>query len=323
MDISLYWGLEYIKVLLGYMFIMFIWPSVVFRRFFRGKSLVFRFSCCTVLQVVLINTVVLLLGLFHILNPWVFKVLFYGSFLWSAFCNVRISRKDLKTVRYLLTGTFGFRQFLFKVTTKIGKKGEQVIQIIRNKMHSHWWECGLLGIIVVFGMMYFSHGAFQDYSYGFSDMYLHHAWIYFLTQGQIFSSGVYPEAMHCFVYSLHVLFGIRLYSCMMFVGCIHVAVYLLSAYVLMREVFRWRYSPMLALTLFLTVDLLSVNEVSSMARMQSTLPQEFGLFTMYLCAAFLVRYLRSENRITRKGKLSKKRNRCINVIGNLRVPDDQ
>ena len=305
MDITLYWGLEYTKVLLGYVFLMFIWPSVVFRNFLRGKPLTFRFSFCATLQVVLVNTVVLLLGLIHLLNPWVFRALFYGSFLWSVFRNVRVGKKELKAFRCLMTGTLGFRQFLLKVTTKIAQTGERVIRSFWTRMHSHWWECGLLGIIVAFGMMYFSHGAFQDYSYGFGDMYPHNAWTYGLVQGQIFSAGVYPEAMHCFLYALHVLFGIRIYSCLLFLAGIHIAVYLLSAYVLFREVFKWRYAPLLVLTMFLTLDMVCIDAVYSMSRLQWTLPQEFGLYSVYLCAAYLIKYSRSENKITRKRKLSK------------------
>lgn len=305
MNVSLYWGLEYTKVLLGYLFIMFIWPSVVFRSYFRGKSLILRFSLCVTLQVVLVNTVVLMLGLFHLLSPWVFRGLFYGSLLWSVFRNVKIGKEERNKFRYLLTGTYGLRHFLLKVTTMIKKRSRQFFEDVCKKMRSHWWECGLLGIVVVFGMIYFTHGAFQDYSYGFGDMYPHNDWTYGLTQGQIFSSGVYPEAMHCFLYALHVLFGIRIYSCLLFLAGVHVAVYLLSAYVLMREVFRWRYTPILVLTLFLTLDLVCIDEVYSMSRLQWTLPQEFGLYSMFLCAAFLLKYLRSENRIMRKGRLSK------------------
>lgn len=305
MNVSLYWGLEYTKVLLGYMFIMFIWPSVVFRGYFKGKSLILRFSLCVTLQVVLVNTVVLMLGLFHLLSPWVFRVLFYGSFLWSVFRNVKIGKDERNRFRYLLTGTYGFRHFLHQVAGMIQKRSRQAFEAVCKKMRTHWWECGLLGVVVVFGMIYFTHGAFQDYSYGFGDMYPHNAWTYGLTQGQIFSAGVYPEAMHCFLYALHVLFGIRIYSCLLFLAGVHVAVYLVSAYVLMREVFRWRYTPILVLTLFLTLDLVCIDEVYSMSRLQWTLPQEFGFYSMFLCAAFLLKYLRSENRITRKGKLSK------------------
>ena len=307
MNISLYWGMEYTKVLLGYAFIMFVWPSVVFRSFFRGKSLIFRFSLCVTLQVVLVNSVVLMLGLFHLLSPWVFRILFYGSFLWSIFRNVKIGKEELDRFRYLLTGTYGFRHFFHQLTAFIRQRGKQAISAVFRKLHSHWWECGLLGIIVVFGMIYFTHGAFQDNFYGFGDLYPHNAWTYGLTQGQIFSAGVYPEAMHCFLYALHVLFGIRIYSCLLFLAGVHAAVYLISAYILLREVFKWRYTPMLVLTLFLTLDLVCIDEVYSMSRLQWTLPQEFGLYSVFLCAAFLLKYLHSENRIMRKrkGELSK------------------
>ena len=64
-----YWLLEYAKVLFAYLFVMFIWPSVVFRGVFKGKSLTFRFSFCVAGQILPFNTVVLLLGLLHILKP--------------------------------------------------------------------------------------------------------------------------------------------------------------------------------------------------------------------------------------------------------------
>ena len=39
-------------------------------------------------------------------------------------------------------------------------------------------EAVLLLVLILFGMIYFTYGAFQDYSYGFGDMYPHNAWIY-------------------------------------------------------------------------------------------------------------------------------------------------
>ena len=51
---------------------------------------------------------------------------------------------------------------------------------------------------------------------------------------------------------------------------------------------------MLALALFLTVDLLCIDEIFSMSRLQWTLPQEFGLYTQFLCALFLLRCLKAD-----------------------------
>lgn len=293
---TLYWALEYGKVFFAYMFIMFVWPSVVFRNYLRGKSKTFYFGFCVTVQPVLVNTVVLSLGLIHLLYPFMVRLIFYGVFLFCAVKKMHISKKQMRKMRYLVNGTYGIKTFLADIAVLIKKGIGKCFKCFLHIMRGHWWEYGLLAVIVVYGMIYFSYGAFQDYSYGFGDMYPHNAWVYGLVQGKIFSAGVYPEGMHCFLYALHILFGVRIYSCLLFTAGIHIAIFLLSAYILMREVFRWRYTPMLALTLFLTLDVVCINEIYSMSRLQWTLPQEFALYTQFLCAAFLVKYLRSEKR---------------------------
>lgn len=262
-----YWILEYGKVLCGYMFFLFLWPSVVFSGHLKKKSRTYRFSFCVTVPIVIASTVVLMLGLFHILHPLVIVVLFYGIFF-------------LTLIKRILQHSFSFQ---------IKGIGEYTALIV----------------LLVFGMVYFSYGAFQVHSYGFGDLYTHHEWIYGLQQGKIFSGGVYPEAMHCFIYCLNTLFGIRVYSSLMFLQGIHVAVFLLSGYLLMREIFHWRYTPLLALSLFLTLDVVSADLVYSMFRLQVTLPLEFGLHTQFLCVLFLVRYLKNNHRMVRKGSSSR------------------
>ncbi len=294
---TLYWLLEYGKVLFAYVFIMFIWPSVVMRKYLRGKSITFRFGFCTTFQIIVINTVVLMIGLFHLLNPWVVRVLFYGTFMFSIFKNIRLKEEHWKRFKCLMAGTYGIKSFRRDILLKIKESIKRVTRNFAKTMYGHWWEYALLLAVVIYGMIYFSYGAFQDFSYGFGDLYPHNAWIYGLTKGQIFSAGVYPEGMHCFIYALHTLFGIRIYSCLLFTAGIHVAVFLVAAYVLIKEIFHWQYTPMLVLTLFLTLDMLCIDTVYSMSRLQWTLPQEFGLFTQFLCAAFLIRYLKGKRRL--------------------------
>ncbi|MCM1056199.1 MAG: hypothetical protein NC517_01110 [Firmicutes bacterium] len=303
--VTWYWAGEYVKVLAGYLFLMFIWPAVVLRRFLNGRSTTFCFAFCTTFQPVLINTVVIMLGLFHLLNIWVVRGLFYIPFLIEVFKWLGWGRKEGRNIKHLLNGTYGMKMFSHNLLSGIGKRIKGILQMLCRRCHSHWWEYGLLSVIIIYGMIYFSWGAFQDYSYGFGDLYPHNAWIYGLVQGQIFVEGVYPEGMHCFLYGLHALFGIRIYSCLLFMAGIHVAVYLLAAYVLFKEVFRWRYTPMLVLTAFLTLDVVCIDEIYGMSRLQWSLPMEFGLYSVFLCAAFLVRYLHSEKRTVFRGKLTK------------------
>lgn len=58
-----------------------------------------------------------------------------------------------------------------------------------------------------------------------------------LLNGTPFYEGIYPEAMHCFIYAMRVLFGVKIYSSQLFLAGIHVAVFLVSAYLLLKELF--------------------------------------------------------------------------------------
>ena len=284
---------------------MFIWPLFMLRRYLKGRSTTFCFAFCVTFQPVLVNTVVLMLGLFHLLNPWVIRGLFYLPFLAEVMRWLSWGKKERRNLKYLLNGTYGLKMLCHNVLRGIGRRMKGFFRMIRVRLYGHWWEYGLLAVIIVYGMIYFSWGVFQTYSYGSGDHYVHNAWIYNLTRGKIFSAGVYPEGMHCFVYGMHVLFGIRIYSCMLFLQPVHVGVFLLSIYVFLKEVFRWKYTPMFVLAAFLTWNVRSVNAIVSMARLQWTLPQEFATHTVFLCAAFLVRYLHSTKKTSFRGKLTK------------------
>lgn len=290
--ITCYWLLEYGKVLLGYLFLMFVWPSVVFRRYLRGKSKLFRFGFCATTQVVIVNTVVLSLGLFHILNRWVVLLFFCGLFLWNLLKGIHFGREEKKKLQGLLLGTYGIKSFLFADT--VGWVKERLRRIWKE-IRPRFGEYLLLFVILIYGMIYFSYGAFQDCSYGFGDLYTHHSWIYGLMEGKIFSAGIYPEGMHCFIYGMYALFNIKVYSVLLFLQGIHTVVFLLSAYSLAREVFHTRYTPLFVLVLFLILDLKCHNAVASMSRLQWTLPQEFGLHTQFLCALYMIRYLNASH----------------------------
>lgn len=289
----LYWLVEYAKVLFAYGFVLFIWPLVVFRKYLKEKSITFRFCFCATAQVIVINTVVLMLGLVHILNKWTMWIVFYGIFIWSLREYFEPTKERRKRIRYLITGTLGWKHYFWVTRNNLLIFLRKKWKIFKKFYGKHLIEYTVLIVTVIYGMLYFSYGAFCDYSYGFGDMYVHHSWIYGLVEGKIFSAGVYPEAMHCVIYSMHTLLGVDIYSCMLFLAGIHIAVILLSAYCLMKEVFHWRFSSIFVLILFLILDVVCIDEVFSMSRLQWTLPQEYGFHTMYICALYLILYLKS------------------------------
>lgn len=50
-----YWALEYVRVFFAYVMILFVWPSVVFRDYLRGRSRTVRFAFCVTVPVVLLH----------------------------------------------------------------------------------------------------------------------------------------------------------------------------------------------------------------------------------------------------------------------------
>jgi hypothetical protein len=303
----LYWILEYLKVNIVYMVLMFVWPSIIFKRFLKGRSFSFRVMFCPVISVLILNVSVLVLGQFHILSPALFRVLFYGSLLVSIYVKIPDKKEKLKEAGRVLAGSYGLKQMFLNLFRDSIDTWNSNKKAFKKRMEGHKLEYGLLAAVIVFGMIYFTYGTFLDHSYGAGDMYTHSSWIYGLVQGEIFSAGIYPEGMHCFIYAMHVLFGVKVFSCMLFVQCVNVSVILVSAYIFFKELFRSKYAPILALALFLTIDAVSIDEIYAMSRLQWTIPQEFGLFSAFICAAAFIRYLRSEGTRSRIRSLIHKR----------------
>ena len=298
-----YWIVEFIKVLSAYIFLLYLWPSVIFRKKLSGKSLTFRFAFCSTVSILLSNTIIIGLGLFHILNEWIVWWIYYGIFFLSIFKEKELRRYIFAHIKRTLSGTQGWKLLIFRQAEGLKIIIVNSFQQLNKKIKGRRIEYGILFVLIVFAVAYFSYGAFQCHSYGWGDMYVHHAWIYGLKEGKIFSAGIYPEAMHCFIYCMNDLFGISVYSCMMFLGEIHVSALLLAIYCFLREVMKSKYTVYLVLAAFLTIDMVCVDEIYGMSRMQYTIPQEFGLYTEFLCALYLVRFLR---RNPEEGKAKRK-----------------
>ena len=291
---KLYWAMEYIRVFVAYFFILYLWPSVVFKDYLKKKtSRTFKFAFCTVVQPVLINTVVSGLGLIGLLKPFVFNILFYGTFLYFLLRDFRIKRRNIRRFKHMVGGTYGLRSGLADVKKRLKKAFRNYKNIFLNYMKGHWCEYSILFVLLVFGGIYFSLNSFQQNSYGFGDLYTHHSWIYQIAEGKIFPTGIYPEAMHCLIVAEHFSFGISVYNALLFTGPVFSLIILISIYIMFRTLFKWKWSPMLALALILCVDVRCLLSATSFARWQWTMPQEYAFPAMFLCLAYLIRFFKN------------------------------
>ena len=181
-----YWISQFIQVLIGYIFLMYLWPSVVFRKKLSGKSLTYRFAFCSTVSVLLINAVVLGLGLIHILKGWIIFCIFYGIFALSVLKKKELCSSFLVQVRTFFSGTLGWKSLLFRLADTVRNIIVNILKWLDKKTKGRKIEYSILMVLIIFGIMYFSYGAFQSHSYGWGDMYVHHAWIYGLQEGKIF-----------------------------------------------------------------------------------------------------------------------------------------
>lgn len=292
-----YWVLEFLKVLCGYLLVGFLWPRFVFAKRLRGKSVIYQFSFCVTVQMVLINTVVLGLGLLHILNAWTVRAVFYGIPLTVLYRRLHITEKKMEDVFRLITFTRS-KLLVRRMGHAAVRRGKMLWRVVCSRPLDFF----ALGAVVVYALVYFSWGAFQNTSYGFGDQYVHHSWIYGLMQGKIFLDGIYPAGMHCMLYAIHVLLGVSVYSLLLFFGSIQSVVFLISSYCLLRELFHWRFTPVFVLAGFV---LLNANgSISGMARLQWTLPLEFALAPQMIGLLYLIRYLRYDGKKVEKGRFA-------------------
>ncbi|MBQ5399542.1 MAG: hypothetical protein IIU14_08950 [Ruminococcus sp.] len=289
-----YWVIEYVKVFLVYMFTMYLWPSVVFSKHLSGKSRAYRFCFCVNMSVLVISTGVLVLGLVNLLNQVLVMVLFWAVFIIQLVRNYDLGLSRFKDIKSVLNKTMSVRRMFLKWNSFNVEK--------LKSFTSRWWsstkgrrlEYLFLCLIIAFAIAYFSINALEVHCYGCGDEYVHHSWIYSLSQGKIFVKGIYPEGMHCYIYVLGTAFPISFYSLLLFLAGIHVSVYIVSAYLLGRQLFGWRMSGMLAIVGFLTVEQVVADCVVGISRFAWTLPQEFALYAVFMAPYALVGFFRQE-----------------------------
>ncbi len=292
---NMYPYVESVKVLTAYAALFYIWPCIVFHRKLRGRGLTFRFAFCATVQIVLLNGVVLGLGLLHFLHVWVVRILFWGALLVSTGISLRKRKRERRQgaefpVKNLSWNNGGWKMFFVYARKKTAASAKKIWRSYKKRLPEY---CILL-IVLLFSMAFFLNGAFREMSYGCMDQYTHHTWILGLLRGEAFSEGIYPEAMHCFIYAMHSLFGVKLYSCVLFLAGIHISAFLLAAYCLLKEIFRYSCLAAPVLAAWLVFGGIGAKALESMTRLSWTLPQEFGLYLVFLCPLFLIRYFRGD-----------------------------
>jgi hypothetical protein len=287
-----YWIIEYLKVGAAYGFTMYVWPSVVFREHLRSKGLRYRFIFCTLMMPTILTTVISLLGIFKVLWTPLLAAAFYGCFI------VRLLQyhNPLPGIRHTLhlfqRKTLTSKRLLLNMLLKLRDGIKRLVLMLWDGSKGHRLEYGLLLIALIYGTLYFSYGPVTIHTFAASDQYVHNSWAYSLSKGKIYPRGIYPIGMHCMLYVFSSFFGIKLFNTNLFASAVHAHAVLLSAYLMLKEFYSFRYTAMFGLFIFLTVGIPTQTGAMAMSRLTMTLPQEYAFTAVFLSACALLRYMK-------------------------------
>lgn len=299
---------ELIQIFTAYTICVFIAPYIVFHNYLREKSMAEKFILCTLIgNFYIINIVFLifLLGIPGKLSLYLFTIL-------PAFAVWRwINRPGIKRYFSFLYTTFS-RLFLgeAKIHTIWALLSRQPIAWLRKTARAvfshavhHILEWGMLLGLLGFNAWYYSYHVVTRFSYGASDLPVHHYWINEMCEGTIFCKGIYPFGFHNVVYFLHTFFDIETVSIMNAFGVTQTLYIYLMLYLLLRKICRSRYTPIFGVFLFTLPNLYNL---LATWRYQCSLPQEFGMVFLYPCAYFMIQFFERKKQEIQKEKELKK-----------------
>ncbi len=288
--------LEMIQVFLAYAFLVLLAPYIVLKARLRNRTLHQKFIICVLVGNFYMVNVVFIMFILHIPSRISLYIL---SIVPAAIAWYKINHPDVKGF-FLGIYTSVTRLFLDEVkigtlwlnlTTEPKKRMKAAIRGCFSHIFHHILEWGMLSGLVAFNVYYYGYQTFVRYSYGTSDMVVHHYWVNQIAEGNIFCNGIYPFGFHNVLYFIHDFFGIQILSIFRVFGMIETLYIYAMIYVLLRKICRSRYIPIIGVLIFTLPNLF---ETQSIMRYQFTLPQEFGMIFLYPCAYFLMQFFQQK-----------------------------
>lgn len=272
---------DLIFVFCSFVLQMYIWPRLMFSNYLNGKSIFIKIFFCFCSAIIIIFLLVLILGYLNILDQGIFRLCIYLMMAWSIFkClyNKRLNLQQKKIITQI-------KQYI-----KEHINLQNIISIILDI---------ILVVCVVIMIINCVRANMITQQFSFSDESIHYDWVNSLCSGQLFPGGVYPIAMHAVVYSLNSVFFVNSYTCMLYMPCISVLLLMLAVYYFLKNILTYKLSAILAVvavTIWFNCGV--INNLtdgfvfSGMRRLSHALPQEFGLFTVFVAGMCLLEIIK-------------------------------
>lgn len=303
--------MEMIQVFFAYAFLVLLAPYIVCKAYLVDKTLHQRFIICTLIGNFYMVNIVFIMFILHIPNRISLYIL---SIVPAVLAWYKINHPNVKgfflaiytSIIRLFLGEAKIRTIWQNLSREPKKRIRNIIRGFFSHAVHHFLEWGMLLGLFAFNVYYYGYQPFVRYSYGTSDMVVHHYWVNQMDEGNIFCSGIYPFGFHNVLYFVHNFFDISTLSIFRVFGMIETLYIYVMIYILLRKICRSRYIPIIGILIFTLPDLF---ETQGVMRYQFTLPQEFGMIFLYPCAYFLIQFFRRKREEITIEKELKKQNK--------------
>lgn len=301
--------IELIQVLTAYTVCVCLAPYIVFHHYLYKKCFSEKFIICVLIGNFYIINIVFLIFLLHIPGR---LALYFFTIIPSIIVWMRVNHPNVKGFFSLIYTAFS-RLFLGEAQIKtilsiLFYQPKKLFRTCRRAAFSHILS-HLLEWVMLLGLLGFNayHYGYQTvtkYVYGTSDIIVHHTWINEMDYGTIFWHGIYPFGFHNIVWFLHKFFGFETLSILRVFGIIETLFIYSMIYLILRQICRSRYIPILGVFLFTLPNLFNFQATM---RYQWALPQEFGMLFLYPCGYFFIQFFeRKKEELQTKKELAQK-----------------
>ena len=299
-----------IRVFLLYFAAVFLPPAFVLRPVLRGKPFSQCFLICAVSGHFYIIFATELLALVHLTWGPALLLALLLPVIWRAYVSYRepiragarrFAVSGLRVLRRQISVRFCVIS-LFRAVRGVLRRP---LSAFWRYLRTHFWEVLLCAGSACCTLWLFGSNALRIYGYTASDIVVHQEWLQNLSDGVLFSGGIYPMGMHCIIYFLHAVSGVPNVILMRLIPVAADFLTFSMIPVTLKVLCRFRYTPYLA---YLALTLASFTKSDRLLRYFSALPQEFGMMFVLPCLASLVLFLRrfaAEEREYRKLKKEK------------------
>ncbi len=284
-----------LQILCAYLAVCVFLPSLLLRRFVRGRGAAYRFVFYQAIANVYLNLVCFALAyckIFSAFSLWLLLVFLpLGAAVYLHRQEIRAKLRRGKTVLAdMLAGTFGGHQFTKGVWGWLKKR---CLGLYRRYFEHHLLEWAMLLAGAAYLIFFYGQYKLNNAGYGHTDEETHLYWIQSIFENTPFPTGLYPHGMHFLLASLCGLFGISAVGGYLNFSLVSVLFIFWFLYLAFREIFRTKYAALFGWAFFLLTDLF---QSVTYFRFQFCFPMEFGLVPLAGMLLGLVAYLRRQDK---------------------------